>query len=154
MVRTGSRRRDSPESRVTAAAEVVSAASTRAAVTTTGSSRLAAESDERRGDWAARAGVPRTNAVQARRRATATCMIQSLPSESGVKCRVSWREIHRANEGTGLLGAVLAIHSDIFPFHRERAVVASRVQRADDFLEVDAAPAEGSKLPKPVRVTK
>src|SRR5215831_14224998 len=154
MVRTGNRRSDSPESRVTAAAEVVSAASTRAAVTTTGSSRVVAESDKRRGDCAVRVGGPTTSAAQARRGTATTFMIRSFPSESGVKCRVSRREIHRANEGTRLPGAVLAIHSDRFPLHRERAVVTSRVQRADDFLEVDAAPAEGSKLPEPIRMTK
>src|SRR5262245_35185207 len=154
MVRTGSRRRASPESRVTAPAEVVSAASTRAAVTTTGSSRLAVESGERRGDWAATAGALRTNVAQARRRTAATFMIHSLPSESGVNCRMRRWEIHRAHEGTGLLGAVLAIHSTIFPLHRERAVVANCVQRADDCLEVDAPPAERPELPESVRMTK
>src|SRR5262245_3399559 len=122
MVRTGSRRRDSPERRVTAAAEVVRAASTRAAVTTTGSSRLVTVSGDRRGDWAARAGAPRISAAQTRRRTTATFMIHSFPGESGVKCRVRRWEIHRANEGTGLLGAVLAIHSNVFPLYRERTV--------------------------------
>src|SRR5262245_34142826 len=114
MVRTGSRRRDSPERRVTAAADVVRAALTRAAVTTTGSSRVVAVSDERRGDWAARVGAPRISAVQARRIA-ATFMIHSFPGESGVKCRVRRWEIHRANEGAGFLGAVFAIHSNVFP---------------------------------------
>src|SRR5262245_32478272 len=154
MVRTGSRRRASPERRVTAAADVVRAASTREAVTRTGSRRLAVDSGERRGDWAGRAGAARSNVVPASRRTAATIMMHSRPSDSGVKCRMRRREIHRANEGTGLLGAVLAIHSNVFPPHRERAVVASRVQRADDFLEVDAAPAERSKLPEPVRMTK
>src|SRR4051812_35448241 len=117
MVRTGSRRSDSPASRVTAAADVVSAASARAAVTTTGSSRLVVESDERRGDWAARAEGQRTSATPARRRTATTFMIQSFPGESGVERRVRRWEIHRANEGAGFLRAVFAIHSDVFPLH-------------------------------------
>ena len=47
---------------------------------------------------------------------------------------------------------MLAIHPDILPFHRQGARVARLVERPDDLLEVDAAPARGAEVPAAARI--
>jgi hypothetical protein len=51
-----------------------------------------------------------------------------------------------------LRGAVLAVHAAVFPFDRQRAVVADVVERADDLLEVHAAVAQRAEVPAAVGV--
>src|SRR5437762_1199711 len=61
-------------------------------------------------------------------------------------------EVHLLDEGCRLGRAVRAIHAAIFPFHRERALVADAVERADDCLELHAAPAQRAEVPAAPRV--
>src|SRR5690606_18612904 len=55
-------------------------------------------------------------------------------------------------ELAGLAGAMFAVHADVFPFDRERAVVADLVKRADDLLEIDAAATWRAEVPAAARV--
>src|SRR5947209_20590882 len=71
----------------------------------------------------------------------------SLTRERGIECGARRLEVHRAHELARLLGAVLAVHADVLPLHRERTFVLHRVELADDLLEVDAAAAERAELP-------
>src|SRR5690606_14586392 len=49
-------------------------------------------------------------------------------------------------------GALVAVHAAVFPFDGQGAGVADVVQRADDFLEVHAAAAQGTEVPAATRV--
>src|SRR5919202_3992685 len=68
-----------------------------------------------------------------------------------LKCRVEGalrgREVKALDEGSGLRGAVRAVHAAVFPLDRERPVVADAVQRAHDLFEVHAAAARRAEVP-------
>src|SRR5205807_8308804 len=61
-------------------------------------------------------------------------------------------EVDLFHEGGGFGGAVLSVHAAVFPFDRERALVADVVEGDDDLLEVDVAAAGGAEVPVAARV--
>ena len=56
-------------------------------------------------------------------------------------------EVRVADEGEGVLGAVLAIHARVLPLDRKRPVVADAVERPEECLEVDVAVAGRDEVP-------
>src|SRR5207249_652183 len=62
-------------------------------------------------------------------------------------------EVELAQEGARLGDAVLAIHADVLPLHRERAGVADVVERDDDLLEIDVTAANRAEIPEAAGVT-
>src|SRR5947209_3595963 len=69
--------------------------------------------------------------------------------ERGVEGLLGRREVEALDEGSGLRGAVGAIHAAVLPLDRERPIVADAVQRAHDLLEVHAAAARRAEIPAP-----
>ncbi len=47
---------------------------------------------------------------------------------------------------------MLAVHADVLPLDRKRALVIDLVERADDLLEVDAAASQRAEFPEAARI--
>ncbi len=47
---------------------------------------------------------------------------------------------------------MLAVHPAVFPFDRQRPLVADVVERDDDFLEVDVAVPDRAEVPEAARI--
>src|SRR4051812_19877515 len=86
------------------------------------------------------------------READGAVIVRSLARERRVERLASGREVDGLHEVARLGRAVLPVHPDVFPLHRERAAVARRVEMTDHFLEVDPAAAERAELPEAIRM--
>jgi len=75
-----------------------------------------------------------------------------LLAERGVEGLIARREDQSAEEPASLLGPVLPVHMDVFPFDRQHTPVADAEHGAPDFLEVDAATPEAPEVPGAVPV--
>src|SRR4051812_36582187 len=80
------------------------------------------------------------------READGPVIARSLARERGVERPARRLEVHRSHELARFRGAVLAIHPNVFPLHRQRTVVVRGVELTDHFLEVDPAAAERPEL--------
>src|SRR4051794_26635941 len=76
----------------------------------------------------------------------------SLTRERGIERGVRRPEVHRLHERARLARTGLAVHADVLPLDRERAVVACRVEVPDDLFELDLAAADRAELPEALRV--
>ena len=77
-----------------------------------------------------------------------TCSARILVfRELGVEDDVGRWEVDSLDVGAGLSCAVFTIHSTIFPFYGEWALVFDVIQSANDLLKVDVAPADGLEVP-------
>src|SRR4051794_32364909 len=75
------------------------------------------------------------------------CKTQLLGGEGGVKRLFRGREIDTLDQFQGFGGAALTLHPAVFPFHRERPLIADLVERANNLLEVDAAAPRRNEIP-------
>src|SRR6478672_11855030 len=66
----------------------------------------------------------------------------SLTRERGVEGGVRRPEVDLLHECARFTRAGLAVHADVLPLDRERAVVLRRVEVPDDLLELDLAAAD------------
>src|SRR6218665_2185520 len=82
------------------------------------------------------------------------CSSWSGAREYGVECVGGWLEVQPLAEGRTLGGAMHAVHAVVFPFHRQRALVAAVVERDDDGFEVDHAAPHAAKIPIAPRIAK
>ena len=73
--------------------------------------------------------------------ANTSMLVLLLFRERRVEGHQARLEIEALQEFAGFGRAVFAVHAAVFPFDRERALVADPVQRADDLFEVDPAAA-------------
>src|SRR5688572_12318937 len=47
---------------------------------------------------------------------------------------------------------MFAVHADVLPLHRERALVVHVVQRDNDLLEIDVTPTDRAEIPETARI--
>lgn len=71
----------------------------------------------------------------------------TLLLEGGVECDRAWWEVVLLDQGAGLGGTKLAIHTAIFPLDREWALVADPRQRAEDWIPLRIAMPWRDKIP-------
>jgi hypothetical protein len=63
-------------------------------------------------------------------------------------------QIKLSNEAEGFRCTLISVHAVVFPFNREGTLVSNVIQRTEDSLEWNAAPARGYEIPSTPVVTK
>ena len=73
----------------------------------------------------------------------------SVLLESVVERLTGGLEVHVLYKLTGLHSTMLTVHTRIFPFDREGAIIIDAVQGADDLFKVGITAAGTGKIPEP-----
>ena len=76
----------------------------------------------------------------------------SILFKSGVKSDPARLEVEPVDELASFSGAPFPLHSAVFPLDRQGAAVTNVVQRANDGLEIHAAPSQRAEIPAATRI--